>query len=59
MACTDDDGMANVLRKLSAHIGNLKKFLKASALLRQLFIENKLSGAHGDLVFQVSHHSYS
>lgn len=47
--------MATVLLKLSTHIGNLKKFLKASALLRQLFTEGKLSGAHGELVFQVSH----
>lgn len=51
--CADDDGMATALRKISTHIGNLKKFLKASALLSQLFTEGKLSGAHGDLVFQV------
>ena len=46
--------MAVALGKISAHIGNPKKFLKAAPLLRQLFTEGKLSGAHGDLVFEVS-----
>ena len=53
--CTvDDSGLTIALGRINAHIGNPKKFLKASALLRQLFTGEQLSGAHGDLVFQVS-----
>jgi len=50
---TDDGGMGIALAKISVHIANPKKFTKASALLRQLFSEGKLSGAHGDLAFEV------
>jgi len=46
--------MGVALAKISVHIANPKKFVKASALLRQLFAEGKLSGAHGDLVFEVT-----
>lgn len=46
--------MGAALQKIAAHISNPKKFAKASALLRQLFSEGKLSGAHGELAFEVS-----
>ena len=49
----ENDSIAIALRKICGHIGNQKKFLKAAPLLRQLFAEEKLSGAHGDLAFEV------
>ena len=49
----ENDSIATALRKIRGHIGNQKKFLKAAPLLRQLFVEEKLSGAHGDLAFEV------
>lgn len=48
----EDAGLVAALTKISAHIGNPKKFGKAAPLLRQLFAEGKLSGAHGDLAFE-------
>ena len=42
------------LEKLVTHISNPRKFKKASALLRQLLKENKVTLAHSTLLFQVS-----
>ena len=41
------------LIRLVTHISNPRKVKKASALLRQLLKEDKVTPAHSDLLFQV------
>ncbi len=45
--------MRVALERLVTHISNPRKFKKASALLRQLLKENKVTHAHSALLFQV------
>eukprot|EP00884_Botryococcus_braunii_P013754 jgi/Botrbrau1/2237/Bobra.101_2s0065.1 len=49
---TGEDQVAQALTKLAGHLGNPKKFPKASSLLRQLLIDNKLDLHHANLLFQ-------
>jgi hypothetical protein len=47
------DQVALALEKIISHIGNPKKFKKASPLLRQLLSQGVLTAAHSNLLFEV------
>lgn len=47
------DQVAAALEKIISHIGNPKKFKKASPLLRQLLSQGSVHKAHASLLFEV------
>ena len=47
------DSVADALIRITEHISSKKKFPKASQLLRQLIVEDKIGQEHSKLVFEV------